>query len=282
MRVSSRSMIGASKPFSTMFSPDWKEGRNLLSRDEPVDVHLPEDDPEALRLICAVIHHRNEAVPRNLSPIEVFRVAVAADKYDCVGVLKFASETWLWLREMNAQDMAFLTTAAYILGNAEAFKELTKALVLSYDGPYIALCCEQMESAMTWRVFCLLEGQRSLARLKLADILQSGIHAAGCCHRCGWDSKYAYAYLRLLQDNGFRPTELINISKSIKSVELLHDPVPEERSTECNFGYKHKPPEYRKDRRWQVEFLESHTGLCLYCVRGGRSDPCYCSIDHSS
>lgn len=154
IRVSSRSMIGASKPFSAMFSPDWKEGRNLLSQDEPVDVHLPEDDPQALKLICALIHHRNEAVPRKLSPVEVFRVAVAADKYDCVSVLKFASETWLRLREMNAQDMAFLTTAAYILRNTEAFKELTKALVLSYEGPYLALCCEQMESAMTWRVFC--------------------------------------------------------------------------------------------------------------------------------
>jgi hypothetical protein len=154
IRVSSRSLIRTSKPFSAMFSPEWKEGRKSLSQDELVDVHLPEDDPEALKLICAVMHHRNEAVPRNLSAVEVFRVAVAADKYDCVSVLKFVSETWLWLREMNAQDMAFLTTAAYILRNAEAFRELTKALVLSYDGPYIALCSEQMESAMTWRVFC--------------------------------------------------------------------------------------------------------------------------------
>lgn len=87
----------------------------------------------------------------------------------------------------------------------------------------------------------LLEGQRSLARLKLADILQSGINAGGCCHRCGWDSKYAYAYLRLLQDNGLRPTELVNISKAIKLVGLLHDPVPEERSTECTYAYKHEP-----------------------------------------
>jgi hypothetical protein len=127
----------------------------------------------------------------------------------------------------------------------------------------------------------LLEGQRSLARLKLADILQSGINAGGCCHRCGWDSKYAYAYLRLLQDNGLRPTELVNISKAIKSVGLLHDPVPEERSTECTYTYKHEPPKYRKDRRWQIEFLESHTGLCLFCVREGKSDPSYCSINHS-
>ena len=170
IRVSSRSMIGASKPFSAMFGPDWKEGTELLSQDEPLDVHLPEDDPEALKLICAVIHHRNEVVPRDLSPVDVFAVAVAADKYDCVSVLKFASETWLRLREMNAQDMAFLTTAAYILRNAEAFKELTKALVLSYDGPYLELCSEQIESAMTWRVFCKhFENQSDRTSTHVAD-----------------------------------------------------------------------------------------------------------------
>ncbi|KAF1995297.1 hypothetical protein P154DRAFT_445740, partial [Amniculicola lignicola CBS 123094] len=51
--------------------------------------------------------------------------------------------------KINAQDIAFLTTVVYILRNAEVFRELMKALVLSYNSPYIALYCEQMESAIT-------------------------------------------------------------------------------------------------------------------------------------
>lgn len=92
-RVSSRSMSSASKPFPVMFSPAWIEGRNLLLSqdiDKSMDVHLPEDDPEALQLICAVIHHCNNAVPLKPSPVEVLSVAVAADKYDCGGALMFA------------------------------------------------------------------------------------------------------------------------------------------------------------------------------------------------
>jgi hypothetical protein len=96
-----------------MFSLEWKESSDPLSQDEPVDVHLPEDDSEALKLICAVTYHRNEAVPQILCTVKVFGVAVTADKYDCVVMPKFVSETWFWLREMNTQDMAFLTTAAY-------------------------------------------------------------------------------------------------------------------------------------------------------------------------
>jgi hypothetical protein len=34
----------ASKPFSAMFGPDWKEGHNMLGRDGPVEVPLPEDN----------------------------------------------------------------------------------------------------------------------------------------------------------------------------------------------------------------------------------------------
>lgn len=51
--------------------------------------------------------------------------------------------------------MAYLAAAAYVLRKAEAFRELTKALVLSHDGPYVALYCGQIGSAMPWRVFCM-------------------------------------------------------------------------------------------------------------------------------
>lgn len=117
-------------------------------------VPLPEDDSEALRLVCAVLHHRNEVVPQTLAPADILRVAIAADKYDCVGALTFASGVWLRFRKLEAQDLMLLTAAAYLFRNAEAFKQITKALVLDYDGPYLVLCSEEIESAMTWRVFC--------------------------------------------------------------------------------------------------------------------------------
>jgi hypothetical protein len=48
---------------------------------------------------------------------------------------------------------------------------------------------------LTGQYVALLEEQRSLAKLKLAEILIAGINDATgmCVHTCGWSSKYAYA-----------------------------------------------------------------------------------------
>jgi hypothetical protein len=154
LRVLSLFLKAASKPFSAMFGPDWEEGHNMLDRDRPVELLLPEDNADALKVICAVIHHRNNEVPQTLAAGDVLGVAVTADKYDCVDALKFASGTWLLPGKNEAGDLMLLTAAAYLFQNAQAFKEITRGLILNHAGPYLALSCEEVESAITWRVFC--------------------------------------------------------------------------------------------------------------------------------
>ena len=144
----------ASKPFSAMFGPDWKEGRSLFGRDGPVELPLPEENGAALKLICAIIHHRNKEVPQTLAAGDVLKVAVTADKYQCTDALKFATGNWLQPRQNKAGDLMLLTAAAYLFRNAPAFKEVTKALVLNYGDPYLALSCKEVESAIPWSVFC--------------------------------------------------------------------------------------------------------------------------------
>ncbi|KAK1451085.1 hypothetical protein CCUS01_11263 [Colletotrichum cuscutae] len=174
--VCSVALIAVSKPFSAMLGPDWKEGHDMHDHGKPSELHLPEDNAAALKIMCSVIHHKNSEVPRNLAVDDVLAVAVAADKYDCGDALRFASESWLQTSGKSAGDLMLLTAAAYLFQNAQAFKEITRALILDYDGPYLALCWEEAESLMTWRVFCLLEQQRGFARLELADILMAGVN----------------------------------------------------------------------------------------------------------
>ena len=154
LRVYSLFLKAVSKPFSAMFGPDWKEGHNMLDRDGPVEVLLPEDNATAMQFICKIIHHRNRNIPQNLAACDVLEVAITAQKYDCVDALKFASGNWLRPHESKAADLMLLTTAAYLFQNAQAFEDTTKALVLNYSGPYLALLCEEVESSMPWRVFC--------------------------------------------------------------------------------------------------------------------------------
>ncbi|KAL3424235.1 hypothetical protein PVAG01_03516 [Phlyctema vagabunda] len=155
LRVHSLFLKAASKPFSALLGPDWKEGHEMLDRDgPPTELILPEDNAAALQLICTVLHHRNNKVPETLAAGDVLRVAVTADKYDFVDALKLASTNWLRPGKNQARDLMLLTSAAYLFQNAQAFAEITKALVLTYDGPFLALSCEEVLSAMTWRVFC--------------------------------------------------------------------------------------------------------------------------------
>jgi len=63
LRVYSLFLKAASKPFSIMLGPDWKESHNMFDRDGLVELPLPEDNAAALKLICAIIHHQNNIVP---------------------------------------------------------------------------------------------------------------------------------------------------------------------------------------------------------------------------
>ncbi|EFR00967.1 hypothetical protein MGYG_03969 [Nannizzia gypsea CBS 118893] len=281
LRVRSLTMKATSQVFSTMLSPSWKEGRDLLENGS-TEVPLPKDNAMAMKYICAIIHYRNDMVPGAIASDDILKVAVTADKYNFIDALRFASASWLlYSQGMEANDLMNLTAAAYAFQNAQAFRDLTKALILDYGGSYISLFTDNIGSVMGWKVFCFLEEQRNSARLKLGDILIGGITSGGMCvHKCGWTSKYAYAYLELLRHQGLWPTGLVTISKAIEQAESIPDPVPDERSAPCQYDYKHEVPEFRKDRQWSIHRLKEHTGLCLPCVRMGKSKLTFCDGSH--
>ncbi|KAK1712178.1 hypothetical protein BDP67DRAFT_468452 [Colletotrichum lupini] len=265
MRVHCMSLMAVSKPFSVMLGPDWKEGRDRHDQGKASELLLPEDNVAALKIICSVIHHKNSEVPRTLAVGDVLAVAVAADKYDCGNALRFAAESWLRPSGKSASNLMLLTAAAYLLQSAQAFKEITRALILDHDGPYLDLYWKDAESLMTWRIFSLLEEQRGLARLRLAEILTAGVNDATglCVHKCGWTSKYAYAYMKLLQKEDLWPARLSHTSIT-KALELAHrmpDPIPEESSTSCVYEYKHTAPAYRRNRSSSLDTFQKGIGL---------------------
>ncbi|KAM6484669.1 hypothetical protein HDV62DRAFT_304104 [Trichoderma sp. SZMC 28011] len=289
LHVDSMMLRVASKPFSAMFGPNWKEGRDLLDGDRPVnrpvELPLPEDNAAALKIMCSVIHHQRSEVPRTLAAGDVLAVAVATDKYDCVEALSFASDGWLRPSRDEAGNLMLLTAAAYLFQNAQAFKELTKALILDYKDSYLTLSCREVESAMPWKVFCLLEEQRGSARLRVAEILMAGVNdwTGYCCHKCGWTSKYAYAYIKLLESERLWPAKLphISISEALQSADRMPDPIPEESSAACTYGYKHTAPAYRRNRTSSLDDFNESIGLCLHCVLSGSMDSNCSEPSHS-
>ena len=77
----------------------------MLGRDELVEIPLPEDNAAALRIICAVLHHRSELLPSILAAGDVLEIAMKADKYECVASLSFAIRIWLQPRENEVGDL---------------------------------------------------------------------------------------------------------------------------------------------------------------------------------
>lgn len=153
LRVRSLNMKATSEPFSAMLGSSWKEGRDLLE-DGSVEVPLPDDNAMAMVYICAIIHHRNRMLPSTITPKVILEIAVTADKYDFVDALRFASESWLHFRSIEADGLMNLAAAAYAFRNAQAFRDFTKALILDYGGSYLSLSTENIKSVMGWKVFC--------------------------------------------------------------------------------------------------------------------------------
>jgi hypothetical protein len=146
LRVQSLVLRCASKVFGAMFMPHWSEGQGL-SKESPPEVLLVEDDADALRTICYVIHHCNDDVPQFLTPKEILQIFIEIDKYDLRVAFKYASVQWLKPRD-NADrvDKGYLLAAAFLFGDMDIFVANTLALILHYKGSYLEFLDDEITS----------------------------------------------------------------------------------------------------------------------------------------
>ena len=155
LRVHSLFLRSASKVFNAMFGPNWSEGQGL-SEQSPRQVIMEEDDPEALRIICCVIHHLNDDVPRTLSPEQVFQIAIEIDKYDLAVALRYATSQWLKGSDtLDVLRMGYLMASAFLISDMENFAKYTLELILHSTGPYLELLTnEKISQAVPWKTIC--------------------------------------------------------------------------------------------------------------------------------
>ncbi|KAK5951038.1 hypothetical protein OHC33_007791 [Knufia fluminis] len=79
LKVNSQMLRAGSEVFEAMFGGNFAEGQNL-SYDKPKEVNL-EDDPQAMKVICLVLHFKYKQVPDLLDVQEVYNLAVVVDKF---------------------------------------------------------------------------------------------------------------------------------------------------------------------------------------------------------
>lgn len=152
VEVNSNFLSAASQPFRAMFSPEWREDRELNTKNGLLTMTLLDDDGVALKFICAVIHHENHTIPNDVPADTLLRIAIMANKYYCDGALRYASESWLSPAKNAIDDLSVLTAAAYLFNNASAFRRLTKQMILTYKAPFAAANWGEMEDMLNWKL----------------------------------------------------------------------------------------------------------------------------------
>ena len=83
IRVHSTLLKMASPVFKAMLGPAFMEGATSYTADNPL--HLPDDDPQSMTLLCAVLHHQCDAT---YDFNQLGGLTVLADKYQCTRSIK--------------------------------------------------------------------------------------------------------------------------------------------------------------------------------------------------
>ncbi|KAK5726159.1 hypothetical protein LTR17_012974 [Elasticomyces elasticus] len=144
IKVSAALLSIASPVFKAMLGPHFLEAQVQRSPENPQDIHLPEDDPEAMETLSKLVHF---GTPHDSSvgPGSLRKVAVLADKYDCTYAIGLQAESLLnrhvrtmafCRRDFQEQEvlplLACLATSAYLLRRDAEFGHFTRCMVLLF------------------------------------------------------------------------------------------------------------------------------------------------------
>jgi hypothetical protein len=144
VRVYSDVMKRASKVFAAMLGPNFKEGRALAEASAtPVEIALPEDEPEHFGWICRALHC--QASTKLWKPVtsQLVSVWMLVDKYDMKDNMQLSLGFWIGVQvERKTGDTSrtdFWLLAQMSLGtqDAEPFRSATLALILYTKASFV-------------------------------------------------------------------------------------------------------------------------------------------------
>ncbi|KAH6625532.1 hypothetical protein C7974DRAFT_455732 [Boeremia exigua] len=277
LRVSSLSLANASKVFRSMFGPHFREGQKLGDSSSCIrEVPMPEDNADAMEIICNIIHFRS--VPENINADLLLHAAIEADKFNCRNVVHHASTLWLNQAESKELiELAQLMASSYLLNNSRAFGQITLKMIFCHQGSYLPLAEQEIGLDLTvlLRICCLLEERRALLISKVAHVLFEGaiiscMNSTQCS--CAWSETRSHAYVELLQSEALQPRELhkMSLTQIMGRIDNLRDPVLPQNTQQASCSYRwHSEPNYRGSRGYKLDLIKAGGGLCIDCVQRG-------------
>ena len=139
IQVSSHVLGLASTVFKAMFKPHFQEGFSLIvTKESPVTILLPEDDPAAVSLTCKILHHQIDHTTENPSLALLSKLATFCDKYDCIRSIRPSAHQWIQrhLVKTPLEKFEAPLVLSYIFDDPELFSTVTAELVLKCNGSF--------------------------------------------------------------------------------------------------------------------------------------------------
>lgn len=137
LRASSKVLSLASPVFAAMLGPKFMTNGGLSVVDPP-QIPLPDDDLDAMTLLCFALHCHglsDIAVPANM----LQSLAVICDKYDCAVAIQAWTRLWLQsLEEDHLEDHQRyweLLWISYAFRDHTSYWKASKALIYGPDKP---------------------------------------------------------------------------------------------------------------------------------------------------
>lgn len=121
---------------------------------------LPDDHEDAMFLLRGLLHFP-DINDKDLEPAELVRVAILADKYDCLQAARSAGEAYLmrWANKppgtyLYRGDYCDLTAAAYLLRLNKLLALFTRRLILDQTAPFSRLLEDESGAVFPTMVLC--------------------------------------------------------------------------------------------------------------------------------
>lgn len=128
--VAAKVLVLASPVFRAMLEPGrFREGQSQPSPGKPLILELHDDNPEAMTLLCHLLHFTDMATPRDTKLLSA--LADVCDKYQCTSAASFHVASWMARLDPPGTDISAITDGlwvAYAFNFAAEFTQIAGML----------------------------------------------------------------------------------------------------------------------------------------------------------
>jgi hypothetical protein len=138
--VASQVLWVTSPVFCAMFGPSsvWREARKVrqatISGNPPAVINLEDDDPSMLAIVLAILHHRADLVPDEVSFRQMVQFAAVCDKYGIqrLGAIQSTADklSQRFRQYMDQDGYEDWLLIAYVFGYEDAFTKVSQELIV--------------------------------------------------------------------------------------------------------------------------------------------------------